>query len=386
MHRTQRFAILLLMVVLSTTATTVAAPLTTTATQRFLPTVAASETTAAPPPFYAFYYLWWSMNHWKEKLGSNYPYNGSWPLPGRINATTGCGATSLYTGSTVFDIPSAGPADQSASGVIARDVRAAAASGLTGFMAGWRGTGNAGQLVTDTPYSKRLDILAREVGTYNQNNAAKFQYVIDYQTFHNVRTVDHVANDIDYLLARYGRDTAWGRMGGRLVFRWSNTRNYPTATLQAIYNRYGSRLFIIGEERATTWTTERARYLDGTGHYWSTQDPYRNPASFDQTKAFAAKVRATGRQFFAPLTPGYNDELHDKAEGDAVDAGDCVPRKGTTTMRTLYRGNRAANPNGWFVISWNEWVEHTYIQPSKRYGMLYVNELKRIIAESRAGG
>ena len=60
-----------------------------------------------------------------------------------------------------------------------------------------------------------------------------------------------------------------------------------------------------------------------------------------------------------------------------------MPRKGTETMRTLYQGNRQSNPDGWFVISWNEWLEHTYIEPSKRYGSIYLDELTKIIAASQ---
>jgi len=43
-------------------------------------------------PVYAYYYLWWSTQHWKDKLGSAYPYSTS-PLP--LPATTdadGCNA------------------------------------------------------------------------------------------------------------------------------------------------------------------------------------------------------------------------------------------------------------------------------------------------------
>ena len=262
-------------------------------------------------------------------------------------------------------------------------VRQAAATGLTGFLAGWQGTGQPNEQVDDTGYNKRLDRLVQTIGAYNAAAGAQFQFAIDYETFGEIRTIAEIANDIDYLLALYGSNSSWGRMDGRRLLRWSNTKDLPTAILQAIGERYRDRLFIVGEERLATWTTERAQYLDGTGHYWSTQDPYRNPKSFEQDREFAVRVHADGKRWFAPLAPGYNDELDEQAQGIPVTPGDCVPRKGTETMRRLYEGNRNSYPDGWFVISWNEWLEHTYIEPSKHYGSIYLDELARIIASSR---
>jgi hypothetical protein len=334
------------------------------------------------PPFYAFYYLWWSTTHWQEKLGPNYPWDGSWPLPGTLDATTGCGATSLFAGNTLVDVPAGGAYDQLTSPIMAEHVREAAASGLTGFLAGWKGTGQAGEGINDSGYNKRLDRLIETINTDNTATGGAFRFAIDYETFGEIRTAEQIGNDLDYLLANYADDPAWGRMEGRRLLRWSNSKDFPTATLQAIAARYADRLFIIGEERPATWTAERAQYLDGAGHYWSSQDPYRNPQSFQQNQEFAATVHAAGRRWFAPLAPGYNDELNEQAQGHVVTAADCVPRKGTDTLRALYEGNRASAPDGWFVISWNEWLEHTYIEPSKRYGSAYLDELANIIAST----
>jgi hypothetical protein len=35
------------------------------------------------------------------------------------------------------------------------------------------------------------------------------------------------------------------------------------------------------------------------------------------------------------------------------------------------------------LIGFDIWLEHTYIEPSKRYGAIYLDELARIIAASR---
>jgi hypothetical protein len=358
-----------------------------TTTRLMLPIVIRSE----GRPFYAFYYLWWSLAHWQDKLGSNYPSGGSWPLPGELDPSTGCGASANFVGSTLVDVPIGGAYDQLTSAmddqlnasIYVTHLQQAAATGLSGFLVAWQGTGETDESPDDSGYNKRLSLLIKTIRSYNATSGAGFRYSIDYETFHEIRIPRQIENDIQYLLTFYGEDQAWGRMDGRLIFYWHDTHSFPTETLQAIHARFGDRLFIIGEERSTTWTSERAKYLDGTGHYWSTQDPYRNPQSFEQMRDFAAQVHADGKLWFAPLAPGYNDELNEQAQGNPVEPADCVPRNGVTTLRTLYEGNRASLPDGWFIISWNEWVEHTYIEPSKRYGSVYLNELGSIIADSQ---
>ena len=351
-------------------------------TTAYLPLVAAPEP-ANTTPFYAFYYMWWSSGHWQERLGQNYPFDGSWPMPGTVDAATGCNAAANYSGAIITDIPTGGAYDMLTSSIMETHVRQAAATGLTGFLAGWEGTGLSEQQVDDRGYNKRLDKLIQTIMAHNRATGDDFQFVVDYEIFGTVKSPEMISNDIEFLLAHYASSPVWGKMDGRLVFRWSNTRLFPVSTLKAISDRYRDRLFIIGEERANTWTSERAQYLDGTGHYWSTQDPWGNPQSFQQEQAFAAKVRADGKQWFAPLASGYNDQLQDQAPGQPVDPKDCVPRNGTQTMRAVFEGNRATDPNGWFVISWNEWVEHTYIEPSKRYGTMYIDELAHIIADAQ---
>jgi len=50
--------------------------------------------------------------------------------------------------------------------------------------------------------------------------------------------------------------------------------------------------------------------------------------------------------------------------------GTCVPGNGLETHRRLYTGNAASSPDGWMPISWNEFFENTYIEPSLRYGTI----------------
>ena len=56
-----------------------------------------------------------------------------------------------------------------------------------------------------------------------------------------------------------------------------------------------------------------------------------------------------------------------------------MPRNGLQTLDTLWKANAASKPDGWFAISWNEYVENTFLEPSVRWGTQYVDELARLI-------
>jgi hypothetical protein len=116
----------------------------------------------------------------------------------------------------------------------------------------------------------------------------------------------------------------------------------------------------------------------GVSYYWSTQDPYSNPESFEQLQDFANAVRATDpnpdgstKQWWAPFTPGY--------DGVLLGGSTCIPRADGDTMRALYNGNASAHPDAWTFISWNEIAEGTYVDPMQRYGAQYLDVLRQIL-------
>ena len=320
--------------------------------------------TAGSAPMFAFYYLWWSKAHWLSTLGSHYPVNSSpLPLPARL-AANGCNPVSNYAGNTLTDVPTA-LFSQDDPGRIAADVRAAAAAGLAGFIVNWAGSGTASQTVTSNPYNRRLQAV---VDAVHQLNAAgtPFKLWISYQASASVLPMSSIIGDLDYLRAHYAADPALDRSkSARPTLIWQGSRKYSLASLQQVSARYRSTFRILGDE--SSWSASRAPYLDGDAYYWSSQDPYRNPQSFSQLATLAAAVRGSGtnpdhsrKVWVAPLTPGYDKQL--------AGGTNCVPRQGGQTMRTLDAGNARTSPDAWGVISWNEVVEGTYIEPLQRYG------------------
>ena len=316
-------------------------------------------------PVYAYYYLWWSTQHWKDKLGSNYPYSASpLPLPARTDAD-GCNAVSNYVGNQLIDVPAA-LSSQDDAGVIEGDIRTAKGAGITGFWLNWVGDGTTSQTRTSVSYTRRLsEAFAASV------RVGGFRNWVSYKVA-SMQSTDYIINDLNFLYAAFQNESAWERIDGKPVVTFTGSRKYSDADVLRVSNAVRDRIFLVGDETRTTLTSTRLAMFDAITYYWSSQDPYGNPQSFDQIKEMGDRVHAAGKRWFAPFTPGYNASL--------LSGGtNCVPRRNGDTMRALWNGNSASNPDGWGFISWNEIAENTHIKPLQKWGNTYVNGLASLI-------
>jgi len=326
----------------------------------------AATTTAVPLTthgMYAYYYLWWTTYHWTTTLGPSFPFSQSpWPLPATLDAT-GCNAVSLYSGNIETDTPAAN-FTQDDPAQITYDVQSAIAAGLTGFAVDWKGTGLAGQTPSSNATNKRLDLLIHAV---DQAQAAgqNFHLWLSYEASATVLTQDQIANDLTYLTSQYGNDPAFDRSnGGKPTFVWVGSYKYPVTVVAPVSSQFRPSWYFVGGYQYTNWSTAVAPYFDGDSPYWSSQNPWSNPASFTQLSGLAATLHSQGKAYFAPLAPGFNRQLDGSAN--------CVPRNNGDTLRALYSGNASGSPDGWMLISWNEITEGTYITPElQRYGGMY---------------
>jgi hypothetical protein len=341
----------------------------------------AQARTAAPiqastaRPVFPVYYLWWSGSHWHDRLGPNYPYSATpSPLPATLDSS-GCSAHSNYSGNTLTDVSQGLAYDQTKASTIESDVRLAATLGVKGFAVNWIGTGGTGQSPTSSSDDTRLQWMFDAVHKVNAEGIP-FKLVLNYKASATVLTTGYINNDLGYFRARYASDSALDHSySPRPEVWWAGSWKYTAAQMQTVSSANHASLYLIGDEKPSTWTATRASYLDGTGYYWSSQNPYSNPGSFTQLQNLAATVHGQGKAWFAPFTPGYNAQL-------LYGTSTCVSRNSGQTMHTLFQGNLRSNPDGWFMISWNEIAEGSYIVPLTRYGQLYTDTLKSIIANN----
>lgn len=333
---------------------------------------------SGPATAYAHYYLWWTPQHWQSKLGSTYPYTSKpLPLPGQLDST-GCDPTVNYPGATIVDIPNEGLYDQSLPFTFDHHIALAATAGITGFLADWQGTGQPGQTPQSSGYDQRLDLLVQRIDAYNATHGTHFSVGLALASFGNYsRPASAIINDLAYIRSRYAGNPAFANRysSNPLVMVMDSRKLVPLvghagAVLPQVYSAFGASLYLVGDETYASWAAD-GRYLDAGSYYWSTENPWTNSGAQKQIDSLGSQVKASGKRWFAPVIAGYNDQLA---------GGGCVPRYGLQTLDKLWSLNGTSSPAGWFVISWNEFVENTYLEPSTAYGAAYLQELSRLIA------
>ena len=71
------------------------------------------------------------------------------------------------------------------------------------------------------------------------------------------------------------------------------------------------------------------------------------------------------------MRPGYN--------ATTIGGHIIVGRDHGATLRAEFASALASRPNLLGLISWNEWTENTYVEPSARYGYRYVRLLRHLL-------
>ncbi|MEP7104922.1 MAG: hypothetical protein ABI838_03640, partial [Chloroflexota bacterium] len=321
---------------------------------------------------YLHYYLWWTPTHWQDKLGPLYPYDARpLPVPGTMDAS-GCSPQPAYAGATIVDVPAAGLYDQRDAAAVDRQIATAAAAGVTGFLLDWQGTGLPNQSLWSSGANARLDLIVDRVDAYDSvPGRTKFGLGLAFAVYGEYnRPKARMLRDLEYFTTRYGSHPAFENpYSPHPIVMLMASRRYSSDVLPALAP-LRSKLYLVGDETSASWPVDEG-YLDAASYYWSSENPWSNPTSGPEIAKLGDAVHAAGKRWFAPFTPGYDKELA---------GGRCVPRNGTQTMRKLWELNGASQPDAWFGISWNEYVENTYLEPSQAYGATYLDELADLIA------
>jgi hypothetical protein len=183
------------------------------------------------------------------------------------------------------------------------------------------------------------------------------------------RPAAEIINDLNYFSRSYGSDPAFAnRFSPRPLVMLLASRKLSPGTLSTVSRATRARLFLLGDETASSWSTD-GPLLDGTSYYWSSENP--SQYTRDSLISLGNQVHAAGKPWFSPFTPGFGNQLQ---------GGTCVPRNHGATLAAAWSGNGASHPDGWMGISWNEFVENTYLEPSLAYGTTYLDQLRRLIA------
>jgi hypothetical protein len=289
---------------------------------RVTATPAVSASTASPTPgrplILAHYYMWFDPTSWNRA-------KRDYPLAGRYSS----------------DSPE----------VMHQQVAQAKRAGIGGFIVSWKST---------PVLNARLHTLA---GIARSEN---FKLAITYQglTFDRMNLpAGRVGQDLDTFIADFAADPVFDIFGKPMV-AITGTPGMTTDEVRSIAGTRRSALLILATEKNVQGYQRLADLVDGELYYWSSVNPatYRDFAA--KLAGFGEAVRNHRSIWIAPAAPGF--------DARAVGGTSVVPRADGATLRSEWAAAETSLPAAIGLISWNEYSENTYLEPSRRYGTSYL--------------
>ncbi len=286
------------------------------------PSLAASPS-GARPPVLAYYYMWFNAASWTHAK---------------------------------IDLPTLGGYDSTDPAIIHQQVTWAKASGVDAFIASWKNT-------------PTLDKALAELVTECRNQGLKLVLIYEgLDVNRNPIPVTTVGNDIVWFADHYGSDPVFDVFAKPAVI-WSGSWQFTAAQIAAVRAQVGApdRLLLLGSEKDAASYKARAALFDGDAYYWSSADPLSTPGYQTRLAQLGAAVHATHGLWLAPAAVGFDARLNG---GTSV-----VDRRNGATLQQAWSDALATSPDGVAVISWNEYTENSYIEPSRNFGYRYLQVL-----------
>jgi hypothetical protein len=286
---------------------------------------ASDRAAASPTPLLAYYYIWFTPSSWSRA-------KRDLPLLGRYSSDD--------------------------TGVMQQHVRWAKTAGITGFLVGWKSTPSLD------------DRLARLIQVAD---AERFHLGIVYQglDFHRrPLQIETVRHDLERFAATFAGDRAFAMFDRPLVI-WSGIWRYTNAQIRFATQNVRGRLLVLASAKHVDDYARVAPLVDGDAYYWSSVNPRRHPNYGLKLRRLAAAVHARGGLWIAPAAPGFDAR---QVGGTRV-----VGREGGETLRHELNAAASSSPDAIGLISWNEFSENTFVEPSRAYGSAAL----KVIAEVR---
>jgi hypothetical protein len=277
-----------------------------------------------PIPTLAYYYIWFDSSSWnRAKI--------DYPLLGRYSS------------------------DDRA--VMLQQIQWAKAAGINGFIVSWK---------SSDVLNRRLEQL---VEVAEQENF-KLELIYEGLDFNrNPLPVKTVASDLDYFIQHFAARKPFDLFPKPLVI-WSGTWKYTPQEISQVTQSRRSSLLLLASERNLDGYKRLVGMIDGNAYYWSSVNPDTFSGYADKLSQMGKAVHQNGGIWIPPAAPGFDARL--------IGGTNVVDRKNGDTFRTQINTALASSPDALGIISWNEFSENSYIEPSQKYGSTYLDILSEV--------
>jgi hypothetical protein len=277
----------------------------------------------SPVPLLAFYYIWFDQASWSRAK---------------------------------IDYPQLGRYSSDDPRVLRQHVQWAKSAGIDGFIVGWK----------DTDLNDRRLRLLMQIAREEDFKLAIIFQSLDFNR--QPLPVARVAADFKTFRDTFASDPVFFRVGGKPLTIWSGTWAYTHDDVAAVTSAVRADMLVLNTQKNVRDYEAIADVTDGDAYYWSSVNPDTNANHDGKLSDMARAVHATGNYWIAPLAPGFDARL--------VGGKSVVERNNGLTLRTEYATALHSSPDALGLISWNEFSENTYVEPSRRYGDFYLSVLR----------
>ncbi len=282
-------------------------------------TSGALPSATARVPVLAYYYIWFDASSWRRAK---------------------------------IDYPQAGRYSSDDPAVMREQIKLAKKAGINGFIVSWKHTPTL-----DRRLAQLVDIAEQE----------DFTLAIIYQGLDFNRKplpADTVATDLDYFTATFASRAPFRIFAKPLVI-WSGTWEFSVDDVARVTTDRRASLEILASEKNVEGYARLATLVDGDAYYWSSVNPATYKGYLEKLAELGRAVHASGGLWIAPAAGSFDARL--------IGGTTTVARRNGATLRTEIDTALASSPDALGLISWNEYSENSYIEPSVRYGYQMLN-------------
>jgi uncharacterized protein YraI len=184
-------------------------------------------------------------------------------------------------------------------------------------------------------------------------------------------TPDEVMDSLRTIVNDKANHPGYLRFNGKPVIYFWNQSRYSAQDWRNIRNQ-------VDPNHNTIWVAEGTRtslipifdglYLFNTA--WA-----GNPEA--TARQYAQNVKSAGGSFYSPtVLPGW-DESRIAGRGNPTSPKD---RQGGKFLERSWKGAAASGADAILIVSWNEYLENSYIEPSQNFGTQSLDVLRPLIA------
>ena len=279
----------------------------------------------SPVPVLAFYYIWFNHSSW-DRAKKNYPLIGTY--------------------------------SSSQPSVMRHQIEQAKSAGIDGFIVSWKNT-----LLNN----QRLQMLMTVAAQMH------FKLAMIYQGLNFYRRplpVTEVARDFIKFRDKYASNPVFFRLGGKPLTIWSGTWAFSHAQIAQVTGAVRQDMTVLSTEKNLDGFLRVADVTDGDAYYWSSVNPATNTFYGAKLNQMSRAIHRDGKYWIAPFAPGFDARM--------VGGHEFVSRKNGQTLRTEYATALRSSPDAFGLISWNEWSENSFVEPSERYGYQSLDVLRQL--------